>query len=129
MERLLDREFTIADTHSFPGTDNFSIRKTSAGLGWKLAFMSVQEEGPYSKHFPARCDVLISVVNHGTMKGVITAQEVENPLNGGPGTISIIPGHGELSCQSRNDDMQFAPLPSAAPFRSGVAQPLRARCA
>jgi AraC family transcriptional regulator len=99
MHRLHQREFTIADTHGFQNIVGFTIRKTSAGLGWQHAFLSVQEEGPYKAQLSARRDVLIGLVNHGIAKGKLIANGVEYSLDGGPGTISIMPGSIGFSIQ------------------------------
>lgn len=99
MERLYQREFAIADTHGFQNVETIDIRKTSAGLGWNLAFVSVQEEGPYKRHFSARHDVLLSVVNHGIMKGRLVAEGKDHQLDGGPGTITILPGNVSFSVE------------------------------
>ncbi|TWH31323.1 MULTISPECIES: AraC family transcriptional regulator [unclassified Aminobacter] len=91
MERLLNREFSIAETHSFEKEENFALRKTSAGLGWRLAFMSVQEEAPYKRSFPPSSDVLICIVNCGYLRGSITVNGRKHSLDGGPGSVTIVP--------------------------------------
>jgi AraC family transcriptional regulator len=91
LERLLNREFSITETHSFDKAENFAIRKTSAGLGWRLAFMSVQEEGPYKASFPPSPDILICIVNCGYLRGRITVNGCRHSLDGGPGSVIIIP--------------------------------------
>src|SRR5690606_36948852 len=91
MERQFTREFHIDETHRFIDEENFAIRKTSAGRGWRLTFMSVQEEGPYERSFPAGRNVLICVVNYGYMRGTLIAGGQKYILDGGPGTVIIIP--------------------------------------
>jgi AraC-type DNA-binding domain-containing proteins len=91
MEDAPVREFSLSDTHNFFEAENVAFRKTSAGMGWKHAFMSVQDEGPYTKYFPSRGDLLINVVNRGTVKARIFAPGREHGIEGGPGTVTIIP--------------------------------------
>lgn len=89
---LLDtREFAVTDTHGFQDIDNFAVRKTSDGLGWAHGFVSVQEEGPHEGYFCARRDLLICVVNHGILRGHLSINGKLHQLDGGPGTIAIIP--------------------------------------
>lgn len=99
MQRLYQREFAIGDTHGFHAVDGFVIRKTSEGLGWQHAFVSVQDEGPYQKHFRARRAVLIGLVDHGITKGKLIANGREYSLDGGPGTISIMPSDVSFAVQ------------------------------
>jgi AraC family transcriptional regulator len=84
-------EFSVEDTHSFLEAENMDISRTSLGLGWRRAFMSVQREGPHKMHFRARSDVLVNVVNSKTVKGRITVDGQDYPIEGGPGTITIVP--------------------------------------
>jgi AraC family transcriptional regulator len=51
----------------------------------------VQEEGPHERYFYARRDVLICVVNHGILRGHLTINGRQHSMDGGPGTIAIIP--------------------------------------
>jgi len=87
----LRREFSFAETHNFLDFGNIDIRTSSAGLGWRRAFMSVQEEGPYTGHFAASPDILINVIVSGRAKATITVDGQAHAIDGGPGTISIIP--------------------------------------
>lgn len=84
-------EFTVADTHSFLEAENMDITRTSLGLGWRRAFMSVQREGPYKMHFGGSSDVLINVVNSKSVKARISVDGQDYPIEGGPGTITIVP--------------------------------------
>jgi AraC family transcriptional regulator len=84
-------EFSVAETHSFPDAGNIDISRTSVGLGWRRAFMSVQREGPYKMHFHPKSDVLINVINSRTVRARITLDGKEYPIEGGPGTVTIIP--------------------------------------
>lgn len=87
----LRREFSEAETHNFLEIENVDIRNTSAGLGWKRAFMSVQEEGPYARVFPGQSDILINVIQSGRLKATLSVNGQPHPIEGGPGTITIIP--------------------------------------
>ncbi|NMA98573.1 MAG: hypothetical protein GX970_10790, partial [Phyllobacteriaceae bacterium] len=82
-------EFSVADTHDFLKAENFELSRTSAGLGWRRAFMSVQREGPYNMDFKARSDVLINVVNSDSVRATITVDGQSYPIEGGPGTITV----------------------------------------
>lgn len=84
-------QLLVADTHSLLDADNIEISRTSSGLGWRRAFMSVQREGPYNMHFRPKSDVLINVVNSRTVKAKITFEGKQYPIEGGPGTVTIIP--------------------------------------
>jgi AraC family transcriptional regulator len=86
-------EFSLDETHSFIEAENFDISLTSVGLGWRRAFMSVQREGPYHMHFGPSRDVLINVVTSPKVKATITLDGKAYPIEGGPGTITIIPAY------------------------------------
>jgi AraC family transcriptional regulator len=87
----LRREFSVAETHNFPEVSKIEARNSSVGLGWKRAFMSVQEEGPFIGQFPASRDILINVIHSGRAKATIAVGGCSHPIEGGPGTITIVP--------------------------------------
>lgn len=95
-------EFPVADTHSFLEAENMDIVRTSKGLGWRRAFMSVQREGPYKMHFRASSEVLVNVVNSKTVKARINVDGLDYPIEGGPGTITIVPARKSFDLEFEN---------------------------
>jgi len=87
----LRREFSESETHGFLEAGNIEIRSTSAGLGWKRAYMSVQEEGPYRRFFKAGRDILLNVIHYGWAEATITVDGQDHEIDSGPGTITIVP--------------------------------------
>ena len=86
-------EFSVAETHGLLDAENIDISQSSSGLGWQRAFMSVQREGPYKKHFCANSEVLINVITSKTVRGRLTLDGKQYPIEGGPGTITIVPAN------------------------------------
>ncbi|MDF2997934.1 MAG: helix-turn-helix transcriptional regulator [Xanthobacteraceae bacterium] len=84
-------EFRAEETHGFVGLANFSVLKTSAGLGWSSVFLSTQAELPYTRGFDARPDILVGVLNAGSLSGRLTIRNSSNEVRALPGAVCIVP--------------------------------------
>lgn len=84
-------EFSVDDTHGFVKLESFDVCRTSAGLGWAAAYLSVQSEAPYTKSFQARPDVLIAVIDTGSIRANIGTREGIQYVRGPAGSVTIIP--------------------------------------
>lgn len=85
------REFSVEETHKFFKNKSVIINRTSKGLGWSSAFMSIQALLPYSANFTAIDNILISLVNSGSVRGNITFYESIRGVMAAPGRVSIFP--------------------------------------
>jgi len=91
MDRRRAGEFSAKETHRFVELDSYAVSRTSSGLGWSTAYMSVQTVEPHSRKFEAKSDILLSLVNRGSLLGRIKTSNYTCILQSGPGSISIIP--------------------------------------
>lgn len=84
-------EFPLRETHGFANLQGFSVSKTSAGLGWSNAYMSIQTEGPLAARFTPAPSVLICVINSGSMRANIALDGVRQQIEAAPGCLTIVP--------------------------------------
>lgn len=91
MNELSAAEFTSDQTHGFVGLKSSSVTKSSAGLGWSAAHLSVQSEVPYAKAFEARADILIASANTGPVLVDVKTRDGCQRVLGSAGSVTIMP--------------------------------------
>lgn len=101
-DRHLRPEFMADETHGFVNMASFVVHRTSAGLAWPSAFMSVQTEGPYAGQFDAVDGVLISLIDSGRINATVHLPDNTTSLRGRPGGISIVPNDIAFAVESHS---------------------------
>lgn len=95
-------EFSAIETHGFVNLESSVVSRTSAGLGWSKAFMSVQEQLPFKNTFKSRPDILLVNVNSGAMQGRLGALNRTYDLDRIAGNLSIIPDEVDLDVELKS---------------------------
>lgn len=96
-------EFSAEETHGFVGLESFAVSKTSKGLGWPAAYVSVQSVAPYAQTFEARPDILITVVNAGVLQAKFSVNRGVHSVQCPSGRITIFPGGTDFGVDLRSD--------------------------
>jgi len=99
MGAMSSAEFTALEAHGFLDLERCVVTRTSAGLGWSKAFMSVQEQLPFKKRLQPRPDVLLAVINSGLVRGKVGARNRVYNLEDVKGNIAIVPDNVGLDVE------------------------------
>lgn len=91
-------EFRPPEMQAFAGIKDVSVSKTSAGHGWRNAYLSVQTLAPFAGRFAASSSLLISVVNSGSAHSELRICGENQQIEAAPGSISIIPDATPFDC-------------------------------
>lgn len=91
MDELSEAEFSSDQTHGFIELESFTVSKTSAGLGWTSAYVSVQSELPYAAGFKARPDILIVSVDAGSVLASLKTRDCNESVLRPSGSVAVIP--------------------------------------
>jgi len=86
-----EAEFLVEETHRFAENKGTVVQKTSKGLGWTGAYLSVQSEEPYTKSFEAIPDIFVSVIDVGPMKARVGMNESVCQLRAPSRSVCIFP--------------------------------------
>ncbi|WP_119387960.1 helix-turn-helix domain-containing protein [Taklimakanibacter lacteus] len=90
------------ETHGFVNMTSFAVHRTSAGLAWPSAFMSVQTESPYAGQFDAIDGILISLIESGRVDATVRFPYKTATLHGRPGGVSIVPNDIAFAVESQS---------------------------